>query len=59
MDKLIITIPITTSMDPGQLLDLMQHWCTTYLVEDLQTYEEEVTIDEEEISIEEAQGENQ
>ena len=59
MDKLIITIPITTSMDPGQLLDIMQHWCTAYLVEDLQTYEEEAIIDEEEISIEEAQGENQ
>ena len=50
MDKLIITIPITTSMDDGQLLDIMQHWCTT-VVEDLQTYEEEAIIDEEEVVV--------
>ena len=51
MENYVITIPIETSMDPSQLLDLIYE-IAERLSEEIESYNEEAEIDECEISVE-------
>ena len=55
METQVITIPITTTIDPSTLLDLAIE-LTERLVNDIEAYDEEAVCDEGDISVE-SQGE--
>ena len=50
MENIIITIPIQTSMDLSQLLSIVQE-LAEQLKDDIESYDEEVDINEDEICV--------
>ena len=51
METQVITIPITTTMDPAQLLDLAIELAER-LLNDIESYDEEAEFDEGEVCVE-------
>ena len=51
METQVITIPVQTTMDPSQLLDIAME-IAERLREEIESYGEEAEIDEEEICVE-------
>lgn len=51
MEKQLITIPVTTDLDQAQLHDIAIELAEK-LVEEIETYDSDATIDEGEVSVE-------
>ena len=54
METQIITIPITTTMDPSALFDLALELAER-LVSDIESYDEEVEYDDDDVCVESVQ----
>ena len=50
METQVITIPITTTMDPSHLFDLVLELAER-LVDDIESYDEEAEVDEGEVCV--------
>jgi len=52
METYLVTIPISTDMDATQLLDILNSQISQVLVDEIESYNYEIEVDENEITVE-------